>query len=269
MTLRPIGETGKGEKEVNDAYGATIAKRELAERLRELGESGDTADLAGLLNRHGIQGDEREYLLALAARAEPKGWWEEFREIFENDFPGYEHDAARIRVYSPHELSRLVHTPAYTRAMLGRRMSSPAWRKRATEAVRNRQAILDRVNGTAPELLLLMTQAALEYHWGDRVDRLEQVEHLIDLNRKPNIQIRVQTFEDGPPPRISSPISIFDFPEGHPSPLVYVETGDTFAEVSGPDSVQTYIKSFEEACDAALEPRDTTVYLEKLASRLG
>ena len=29
-----------------------------------------------------------------------------------------------------------------------------------------------------------------------------------------------------------------------------------------------YIQSFERACDAALEPEDTTVYLEKLAKRM-
>ena len=38
--------------------------------------------------------------------------------------------------------------------------------------------------------------------------------------------------------------------------------------MSKPEPVQGYIESFERACDAALEPADTTGYLEHLAKRM-
>ena len=47
-----------------------------------------------------------------------------------------------------------------------------------------------------------------------------------------------------------------------------METDYSIEEVSAPDAVNGYIQSFERACDAALEPEDTTVYLEKLAKRM-
>jgi hypothetical protein len=47
-----------------------------------------------------------------------------------------------------------------------------------------------------------------------------------------------------------------------------VETDYSVEEVSKPESVQGYIESFERACDAALEPVDTTGYLERLAKRM-
>ena len=43
--------------------------------------------------------------------------------------------------------------------------------------------------------------------------------------------------------------------------------GSAVISVSAPDAVQRYIQSFERACDTALEPEDTTVYLERLARR--
>ena len=39
-------------------------------------------------------------------------------------------------------------------------------------------------------------------------------------------------------------------------------------EVSKEESVRGYIQSFERAADAALEPSDATVYLDKLANRM-
>jgi len=58
-----------------------------------------------------------------------------------------------------------------------------------------------------------------------------------------------------------------DDTDAEPS-LVFMETDYSIEEVSAPVAVNGYIQSFERACDAALEPEDTTVYLEKLAKRM-
>ena len=62
-------------------------------------------------------------------------------------------------------------------------------------------------------------------------------------------------------------VNFFGFRDDEPS-LVFVETDYSVEEVSKPESVQGYIESFERACDAALEPADTTGYLERLAKRM-
>ena len=71
----------------------------------------------------------------------------------------------------------------------------------------------------------------------------------------------------GPPIGIVSMVNILSFRDDEPS-LVFVETDYSVEEVSKPESVQGYIESFERACDAALEPADTTGYLERLAKRM-
>ena len=87
------------------------------------------------------------------------------------------------------------------------------------------------------------------------------------MGRRRNIELRIQRFDDGPPTGIFSMVNIFSFLNEAP-PIVFVETDYAIEEVSGPEAVQGYVQSFERACDAALEPEDTTVYLETLAKRM-
>src|SRR5262249_10588495 len=98
-------------------------------------------------------------------------------------------------------------------------------------------------------------------------DRREQIEHLVEMSRRRNVELRIQRFDDGPPTGIVSMVDIFGFPAGEPH-IVFVETDYVVEEVCKPESVQGYLQSFDRACDAALEPRDTTVYLEHLARRM-
>jgi hypothetical protein len=113
----------------------------------------------------------------------------------------------------------------------------------------------------------VITEASLLYRWGMREDRREQIAHLADMSRRPGVELRIQRFDDGPATAIFSMVNIFGFPQGDP-PLVFVETDYCVDEVSEAESVTGYIQSFERASDAALEPGDTTVYLEKLAKRM-
>ena len=98
-------------------------------------------------------------------------------------------------------------------------------------------------------------------------DRREQIEHLAEMSKRRNIELRIQRFDDGPPTGLSRWSTSSAFPDDEPR-LVFVETDYSVEEVSAPDAVHGYIQSFERACDAALEPEDTTVYLEKLAKRM-
>jgi Domain of unknown function (DUF5753)/Helix-turn-helix domain len=280
----------------DDAYGATVAKRRLARRLAELrGRTGYTAnhvcdilnwgrgkvgrfeanqwkrpemsDIRDLIRLYEVDGEAKDEIEDLAVRARSRPWWREYGEIFDNDFPGYENDATDIRVFMPLVIPGLLQTPAYMEAVLRTGPRPPAWRRKAVEARLRRQEILDRPGGTAPMLSVVITEASLMYRWGQHADRREQIEHLVEMSRRGNVELRIQRFDDGPPTGIFSMVDIFGFPAGEPH-IVFVETDYVVEEVSKPESVQGYLQSFDRACDAALEPRDTTVYLEHLARRM-
>jgi transcriptional regulator with XRE-family HTH domain len=280
----------------DDAYGATIAKRRLSERLAELRVASDytanhvcdilnwgrgkvgrfeanqwkrpeMSDVRDLLRIYGISGGDAEDVDELAMKARARPWWRDFPEIFDSEFPGYENDATSIGVFMPLILPGLLQTEAYIESLLRTGPRPPQWRRKALEARLRRQEILDRSDGAAPHLSAVITEASLLYRWGTSGDRQEQIAHLIELARYPDIELRVQRFQDGPPSGAHSMVNLFGFGGQDPS-LVFVETDYAIEEVNKREAVNGYVQSFKRACDGALDPGDTVDYLEHLADQL-
>lgn len=280
----------------DDAYGATVAKRRLSRRLLQLRvRSGYTAnhvcdmlnwgrgkvgrfeanqwkrpemsDIRDLLRIYDVAEAEREEIEELAIRARARPWWREYPDIFENEFPGFENDAGRIRVFMPLTLPGLLQTQEYAEAFMRIGPRPPAWRRQALATRQRRQEILERTDGSAPTLIAVVTEASLLYHWGTKTDRRDQIEHLIELSWKPIIDLRIQRFSDGPPRGLMAPLNIMDFPGDEPS-IAFTETDFGIQEVAGTDQVTTYSQSFERAVDGALESDDTAMYLRQLANQL-
>jgi hypothetical protein len=280
----------------DDAYGATVAKWRLARRLTELRRaSGHTAnhvcdlldwgrgkvgrfeanhwkrpemsDIRDLLRVYGVDQAERDELEELAMRARARPWWRDYPDIFENEFPGFENDAVRIRVFMPLILPGLLQTREYMEALWRAGARPPAWQRQAMEARLRRQQILNRDGDTAPKLMAVITEASLMYRWGPKADRRQQIEHLIDVGSRADIELRIQRFRDGPPRGVHSMVNIFDLPDEEPS-LVYVESDVTIEEVSKPDEVANFVHDFARASDGSLVPADTMAYLKELAEQL-
>jgi transcriptional regulator with XRE-family HTH domain len=280
----------------DDAYGATIAKRRLSRRLAELRlTSGYTAnhvcdilnwgrgkvgrfeanqwkrpemsDIRDLLRIYNADTTVQDELEDLAIRARARPWWREYPEIFGNEFPGFENDASHIRVFMPLILPGLLQTAAYVEAGLRTGPRSPAWRQKALETRLRRQEILTRNGPTAPKVVAVITEASLMFRWGTRADQYEQIAHLAEVSGRPNVELRIQRFADGPYPGMLSMINILSFPDGEPS-LVFMETDYAIEEVSSADSVSAYEEAFSRARDGALEPTDTAAFLRQLAEQL-
>jgi hypothetical protein len=227
-------------------------------------EMSDIRDLLRIYNADTTVQDELEDL-AIRARARP--WWREYPEIFGNEFPGFENDASHIRVFMPLILPGLLQTAAYVEAGLRTGPRSPAWRQKALETRLRRQEILTRNGPTAPKVVAVITEASLMFRWGTRADQYEQIAHLAGISGRPNVELRIQRFADGPYPGMLSMINIFGFPDAEPS-LVFMETDYAVEEVSSADSVNAYEEAFSRARDGALEPTDTAAFLRQLAEQL-
>jgi transcriptional regulator with XRE-family HTH domain len=278
-------------------YGATVAKRRLARRLAELrikngytanqvcdklnwgrGKVGrfeanawkrpEMSDIRDLLRIYEVTESERQDLEDLAVLARGRAWWREYGDVFgDNEYPGYETDAARISVYMPLILPGLLQTVEYIEAQMRAGTQSEAWRKRALEARLRRQEILDRTDGTTPELIAVLTEASLMYRWGTKAERRAQVAHLVEMSRRPGIELRLLRFADGLHPGMSSLISIFDFPGDEPS-VVYLENDVAIEEVNDLEVVDGYAAMFNRIREAALSVPATTAHLKRLAETL-
>ncbi|GAA4238398.1 helix-turn-helix transcriptional regulator [Actinomadura meridiana] len=279
---------------MSEAYGATIAKRGLARRLKELRndagytanqvcdrlnwgrgkvgrfeantwvrpELSDIRDLARL-----YAGSDLDELEDLAQRARQRAWWREYPDVFDNEFPGYEGDASSIRVIMPLVLPGLLQTLPYMQALLASGSKSPEWRERALRARLRRQQILDRGDGRVPELIALITEASLRYEWGDPGDRRTQLRHLLTASGRTNIELRLLPLSNGLHPGMSTLVNVFRFP-GEEQPVVFLENDADIHEIDEPDKVEAYDGIFEQIREAALSTADTAAHLEKLIATL-
>ena len=157
----------------DEAYGATVAKRRLSRRLLQLRvQSGYTAnhvcdmlnwgrgkvgrfeanqwkrpemsDIRDLLRIYNVDEGEREQLEELAIQARARPWWRDYSDIFENEFPGFENDASRIRVFMPLVLPGLLQSQDYAEAFIRTGPRPPSWRRKALDTRLRRQEILSR-----------------------------------------------------------------------------------------------------------------------------
>ena len=282
---------------MTDMYGATVAKRRLARRLTELrirngytanqvcdklnwgrGKVGrfeanvwkrpEMSDIRDLLRIYGATDDEQQELEKLAVASRARTWWREYADVFgESEYPGYESDAVRICVYLPLILPGLLQTPAYIDAQMQVGGRPEAWCSRMLETRLRRQQVLDRRDGTAPELVAVITEASLMYRWGTRPQRREQVAYLVEMARRAHITVHVLRLTEGFHPGMSSLINIFDFPGDEPS-MVYLENDAATQEVNNRNEVDGYASIFRQICHAALDAPASTSYLKQLAESL-
>lgn len=286
---------------INKAYGATVAKRRLSRRLAVMREEAhlkpnevddqlawkrgklarierndwiipNASYIRDLMRVYETPDDVQAEIMDLVDRASVRAWWRKYAQpgdpirVFDSEFPGFEYDAARISVYMPLVIPGLLQTQPYVDALMRSGSKPPEWRERARESRLQRQQILERTDATAPRLLVVITEASLLYRWGTQAERRAQIGHLVEMSRRPNVEIRLLRFEDGPHPGMSSLINIFDFPDD-PS-IVYLETDSTIQEVVKPEDVQAYTVTFGRIRQAALASAAATSYLEKLAETL-
>ncbi|MFC5753938.1 helix-turn-helix domain-containing protein [Actinomadura rugatobispora] len=280
---------------MSEAYGSTVAKWRLSRRLKALrDEAGLTAnqvcdrlnwgrgkvgrfeannwvrpelsDIRDLARVYGQAGGDLAELERLAALARRRAWWRDHPDVFPNEFPGFEADASAIRVLTPLVVPGLLQTPAYTRALFASGSKGAEWRERALKARLRRQRVLDRDDGTAPELLALVTEASLLYRWGERSDRREQIAHLAAMGRRPNVEIRLLRFADGLHPGMSTLVNLFRF-DDDPS-MAFLENDVAIQDSIDPEIVEAYEQNLERVRKAALDPAGTTEHLDRLTHTL-
>ncbi|MBV9011185.1 MAG: helix-turn-helix domain-containing protein [Pseudonocardiales bacterium] len=236
-------------------------------RRMEAGKIGITRrDARQMLDIYGVTGDEREELLALASQSRQRSIWHNWWNAVPQNFYSYlglESSASSIRAFENSYIPGLLQTESYARAIVD------AVGPERSEAERNkflalRQARIQRLTVTHPPLLCaLIDEAVLSRIVGGPAVMAEQINHLMQMARLPNIEIGIIPYSAGAYRGMDGPFVILEFPETDDLDVILTEgiAGSFFLE--RPTTVQSYKQRFEAIGKHALPPDESLTLLQQ------
>ncbi|GIE81455.1 transcriptional regulator [Actinoplanes philippinensis] len=223
-------------------------------------------DVRDLLTLYNVRDQTmREALVELARQSRERTWWTDYRDIMRpGNFVGLEAAASAMRTWEPVLIPGLLQTPDYMRSLMrSGRPTDPE--EHIDRRIALRQTRQGRLTSDRPlELSAFMDEGALHRVIGDREVMTEQLRHLIEIAKLPNVFLQILPFSAGAHPFLSGPAALLEFRETTHLDVVYMEglAGDLYEEQ--PDMVDWYRQEFERLSDMALDHRTTIKMIEGL-----
>ena len=226
------------------------------------------SDVRDLLDLYGVTDETvRAAILDLARQGRERGWWEDYGDVLPPAMPGFEAEASRILTYRSLLIAGLLQTTAYAEAVFrGGQVVADDLIDRRVEARAERQKILDSDN--PPILWAIIDEAALTKHVGGTKVMREQLLHIVEMARRPNIAVQVVPDAVGAQAAMENAFTILEFDAPEDPTLVHVEliTGDLFLET--PEQVASYTLVYDHVRASALSADASVAYLADLAEQL-
>jgi transcriptional regulator with XRE-family HTH domain len=215
--------TGKTQREVAMAMDWSISKL-----IRiEAGEVRiSTNDLRVLLAHYGISDEARvEELLNIARDARKHSWWHSYRDVATDEyltFLGYESSAWYIRNFEPVVVPGLLQTEDYAREIIETYLGRN--NKEAAQLVDLRMERQERLlNDNGPKMYFLIDEAVVSRVVGSSDLMMDQLNHLIDLDKRPNIEVLIFPFKAGFHALCRTSMVHFVFEEPDVEDILYIE----------------------------------------------
>ena len=219
-------------------------------------------DVADLLELYGVvDPGEREALLDLARKANNTGWWHRYNDLLPTWFQvyvGLEDAATLIRTYEVQFVPGLLQTEAYARAIIsvGNSGAPDEEVERRVRLRAGRQRLLNR-SGSGPRFWAVIDEAALRRLIGGPDVMREQLEHLLDALKYPNVILQIMPFRSGGHAAEGGPFTLLRFPEPDLPDVVYVEQLTSALYLDRRDDVDKYTEAMERLCVESEPPECT------------
>jgi transcriptional regulator with XRE-family HTH domain len=164
----------------------------------ELARTGIKAeDLTSLLTTYGVPPEQRTELLRLVEKPRSRDWWRTYTDALPEKFVtliGLESDAQSISAWSPELVPGLLQTANYARAAIAAHMTATAAIS-AGEIERRVQTRLRRQHLLTSEqptnFSSVLDESVLLRHLGSPRVMRDQLAHLLEMARLPNVTLRV------------------------------------------------------------------------------
>lgn len=254
-----------------EAAGYSIRASESKISRLELGRvSFKARDVEDLLTLYGVTDEaERGALLSLVKEANVAGWWHSYSDVLPGWFQTYvglEGAASVIRGYEAQFVHGLLQTEAYAHAVVERGMRGASRedveRRVALRLARQKVLVAER----APELHVILDEAALRrVHGGPEVMR-EQLDHLAEVARLDHVTLQVVPFSHGWHAGESGTFTLLTFPESDLSDVVFLEQLTSALYLDKAEDVAQYETAMQRLREESPSPEESLKLLERIAT---
>ncbi|MGH3825643.1 MAG: helix-turn-helix domain-containing protein [Pseudonocardiaceae bacterium] len=197
--------------------------------------------------------------------ASQRGWWSTYGlPDWLAGYVGLEHDASEVRTLDPEIVPGLLQTESYMRRLCATdvRLSAKEVDKRIPARLQ-RQV---RLTGANPlRLTAVVSEAALVRCARDEAVADDQLAHLVEVARWPNVELRVLPFDLGLHVGMAGPFSLLSFPGGLLPDAGYQEYLVGGHMIDDGAAVAQLAMLFGELRSQALGPNESLTMIAQLA----
>ncbi|WP_344972246.1 helix-turn-helix domain-containing protein [Salinactinospora qingdaonensis] len=222
------------------------------------------ADIIALCRLYKVADAETDALAELARQSGKRGWWHRYSDILPGPYIEFEAEATVIRDFEITLIPGLLQTPEYMRAILDRAAGATDEEiQRRIDARIARQKILTRKQ-SPPRLWAIIDEGAIRRQVGSPEVMRGQLQHLIEMSCRPNIDIQILRFEEGAHAGVAGQFLILDF--SGLDQVVYIEAEQDGFYLESSDQTSRYTLIFDKVQAAAGSTERSVAFLQALAS---
>lgn len=265
-------ESGRTAEAVAQVLGwskAKVSRYELARSLLK------PSEVERLLDVYEVRGEHREQLLDLAEEAAKRGWWEAYSDVLTPEhlaFIALEDEATSELQWQINVVPGLLQTEQYAREIFSGyqsvRANPPTVIERRVETRVKRQRVLGRHRPL--ELAAVIDESVLRRQRGDRSVMYEQLQHLADVSKLPNVTLQVLPLE-GPKGLALDSFVILHFGRAHETQLHDVVSSESLTDylsVEGETDTYEFRLAFEHLVLECLQPDESRELILLTAGQL-
>jgi transcriptional regulator with XRE-family HTH domain len=228
-------------------------------------------DVADLLTTYGVVDESaRNVVLSLADQANEPGWWHLYNDAMPDwlsTYVGLEQAATIIRSYEAQYVPGLLQTEAYAHAVidLGQAVRADEIRQRVELRMQRQQLLYMQ---QPPDYWALIDEAVLRRNLGSRQIMCDQLDHILEAGKRPNITVQVVPFDRSDAAAVGGPFTLLRFAEPELPDIVYLEQLNSALYLNRDVDVEVYLKIIDRLAAGALTPRRSSELIASVRDTL-
>ena len=227
-------------------------------------------DLRAMLQLYKVTDNRVIDSLTAAARVgRAPAWWSRYRDAVSSQFAQYlgdEGSASSIQVFHPHLIPGLLQIEGYTRELLGAYTPDELTHRLVEMRLERQDNLFEQPN--PPELEFIFGEEALYRMIGGPHVMRKQLRHLLDINARQTISVKIVPFSAGAHPGLGGPFILLGFNDSGDD-LLFVEgpSGDLVTR-DDKEMVVRSIEHFDVLRHLAFPDDDAISLLDELIAKL-